>query len=246
MKIYKNLKKHLEKWLNSADLDKAQISLLENLDEEEWELTTEFTEPENYEEWYNNLQTKLTDNPLEVKLTVDQGIDKLDELEDKIDSIDDLWNNTVNKIDSSGNATNGVPSASDIVDVNDSFGGVRDDNGNYTNMAGALMKFDEEITQNIGNTEKQKDAYNDLITSSIVLDNTLQELTDDVDNVTEAQKEEYIQMLENKDITNARDVVESRLSKRYVTSRKNIINLNNAINENRDALEQGEKCRKSL
>lgn len=231
-----------EKWLNSADLDKAKISLLENLDEEEWELTTEFTEPENYEEWYNDLQTKLTDNPLEVKLTVDQGIDKLDELEDKIDSIDDLWNNTVNKIDSSGNATDGVPSASDIADVNDSFGGVRDDNGNYTNMAGALMKFDEEITQNIGNTEKQKDAYNDLITSSIVLDNTLQELTDDVDNVTEAQKEEYIQMLENKDITNARDVVESRLSKRYVASRKNIINLNNAINENRDALEQGESA----
>ena len=228
-------------WYNKLSEESKAFfdSISSTLSEEELEVTFGFNNEFELDNWLYGLQQELNSSPLEIPLTVDQGIDKLDELEDKIDSLGDLWDNTVNKVDSSGNETSGVPSASDIADVNSSFGGVRDDDGNYTKMAGALMTFDETITQNIGNTEKQQDAYDSLITSSIVLDDTLSELTGDLENVTEAQKQEYIQMLKDQKITNAEEVVESRLNKTYVATRENIIALNSAINEHRDVLEQG-------
>ena len=206
-------------------------NIASTLSEEEIEPTFKMNNEFELSNWLYKLQHEADESPIKLKFTVDEGIEKLDELEDKIDSIGDLWDTTVNQVDSSGNAVSGVPSASDIADVNSSFGGVKDENDNYTAMAGSLMSFDSKVTQNIGNVQAQKDAYNELITSSIVLDDTLKELTDDVDNVTEAQKNEYIQMLKNKDIENAEEVVTSRLNKTYKATRANLVALTQALND---------------
>lgn len=195
----------------------------------------------------NWLYNMLKDGKAEVEVditTVDEGINALDELEDRIDKLGTLYDNTVNKTDSSGNATTGVPSASDLADIHTEFGGqngtTKDENGKYITMAGSLQTFDTAVTENIGNVVKQKDAYNNLITSSIVLEDSLKGLTDNLDDVTEAEKNSYIQMLKNKGITNAQEVVESRLNKTYKKTRENIVALNNVINDNRDALLAGE------
>ena len=210
----------IDSWYHKLDTEMQEAFDDLDLSDEEIDVLLSFTTDADRDQW---LYDMLHDGEKEVKikatLTSDLVSD-LDALEDKMDSLSTAYESAVT------NAT--YVGASDLQDVNDDFGGIRDDDGNYTAMAAALEKYNDDLTQNVGKTEIARQSTNELLTSYLDLSGTLDDLIE--------EGEEYAkQVLKDQGVENAEDVVTSRLNKTYKTTRANLVKLAEAMDQETDS-----------
>lgn len=195
------------------------------LGEDTLDLKTKILEPDDYEyyEIKQLIEDKIGEIPVKIDLkTSDEGIEKLDALADRLDDIDTVFATVKDD--------GGIADASDVQSVNDSFGGVQttttDENGNevsaYTELAGALLNYNDALVEHAGDSDLAKQRTNELITASMNLDDTFVDLT-------EANAEYKEEMLKLKGVTNAEEVVTSRLNKTYAATRDKLSALTKAI-----------------
>lgn len=204
----------IDKWYKN--LSDAQQEAFDNLElsEEDVDVFLNITSDFGRDQWlYNMLHTG--EATIEVKTKTTSLVEDLDTFEDKIDSLATAYESAVT------NATH--VAASDLQSLNDDFGGMTDDDGNYTAMASSIEKFNDTVTQNIGDTDANQAAVNELLTSYLDLSGTLENLIDEGEDYAK-------QVLENQGIENAEEVVTSRLNKTYKATRANLVNLAKALN----------------
>ena len=168
------------------------------------------------EELKEKMSEDLSPVEIEIKAKTTDLVSDLDTFEDKIDSLATAYESAVT------NAT--YVAASDLQSLNDDFGGMKDDNGDYTAMASSIEKFNDTVTQNIGDTGANQAAVNDLLTSYLDLSGTLEDLIDEGEDYAK-------QVLKNQGVENAEEVVASRLNKTYKTTRANLVALTKALNQ---------------
>lgn len=167
------------------------------------------------EELKEKMSEDLSPVEIEIKAKTTDLVSDLDTFEDKIDSLATAYESAVT------NAT--YVAASDLQSLNDDFGGMKDDNGDYTAMASSIEKFNDTVTQNIGDTGANQAAVNDLLTSYLDLSGTLEDLIDEGEDYAK-------QVLKNQGVENAEEVVASRLNKTYKATRANLVKLTEALN----------------
>ena len=169
-------------------------------------------------------------NPLDVEIDPEvkssDVVSRLNQLEDEWDALSTVYDTTVtNKKTASSN---------DIQSVNDDFGGIKDDNNAYTTLSNALEAYNDKLTENAGDTEIAQKAADELATAYIDLNGTLVDLDED-------HVEYYEDILKEKGVENAHEVVLSRLNKTYKATRLNLEKLADAVAAHNDELEKSEK-----
>ena len=197
------------------------------LSEEEIAVTFDFNNEVELSNWLYKLQQEADANPIEVDIvTSAEVVEALDKLEDDWDALSTVYESTVTNKETA--------SAGDIQSVNTDFGGIKDDDGNYTTMSTALESYNDKLVENKGDTDAAQEAANELATAYIDLNGTL-------DNLDEAHADYYEDILKENGIENAHEVVLSRLNKTYKATRANLVKLADAVAGYGEELEASEK-----
>lgn len=170
-------------------------------------------------------------NPLELdiepKVNSADAVEKLDKMESSFGGLTDIYNTTVTNKD--------IASANDIQSVNSGFGGVtfnEEDIGNVNALSNALEAYDDALVESKGDAEAAQQAVNKLVTAYIDQSGIL-------DDLTEENKDYYIERLKANGVTNAAEVVESRLSEEVKRTSDNLKNLSKVVAQNRENLDKG-------
>lgn len=171
-------------------------------------------------------------NPIEIeaKVTAVDAVDSMADAKAAITSLEELWNQTVQEslslgkdkkyLDADGNVIKQLNDKNQAVGFADpetinnveqafkSFIQTASDSGkDITDMNLALEEFEKTMVEQPGNAEAAQKAINHLITAYI-------DQTDIIKNLTEANAEWSIEQLKAYGVTNAKDVVISRLNTR--------------------------------
>lgn len=170
-------------------------------------------------------------NPLELdiepKVNSADAVEKLDKMESSFGGLTDIYNTTVTNKD--------IASANDIQSVNSGFGGVtfnEEDISNVNALSNALEAYDDALVESKGDAEAAQQAVNKLVTAYIDQSGIL-------DDLTEENKDYYIERLKANGVTNAAEVVESRLSEEVKRTSDNLKNLSKVVAQNRENLDKG-------
>ena len=222
-----------DEWYDS--LTKSEREFVDNLSDEDLAEAVTFESTEEFDEWLAELQ-KEANIQVEVDYST-RAIENLDSMQDAFGDLTTAYKASVKNRDSSDNVTNYTASASDIQGVNDAFGGVtfnEKDIENVNALSNALEKYNTTLIENKGDAVAAQDATDELATAYVDQSGILKDLN-------EENKETYISYLKLNGITNAQEVVESRLSKQAQRTAENLTKLSKAIAQNRKALDEGEE-----
>lgn len=162
---------------------------------------------------------------LENKVNSADAVKSLNDLESDWSGLDTVYQSTVS-------TAGGVAEAKDIETVNSNMGGIKDAEGNYTAMANALEAYNDALVENKGDSEAAQEATDRLATAYIDQSGIL-------DNLQESNADYYIEMLKARGVTNAEEVVMSRLTKTAKMSAKAMAELSKTVAKYRDELDNG-------
>lgn len=205
-------------FLGGLDEDELQAFLTLDLDD-----VSKVQTEEELKQLIDDAQEYADNNP--IKMSVESTVKAMDTMEDIIGSDDlaSVYETSVTK----GERVN----ASDIQTINDNFGGITDDSGQRTALADELEAWNTALIENVGNTALAEETLNDLITAQI-------DETDYINTLTKENKDYAISELEAVGVTNAEEVVTTRLTKRAKSLTQGLRKLNDAWEDNADALEE--------
>lgn len=190
-------------------------------------------------------------NPIEAEVELDQTttVDKFDEMKSAFNSLDGLYEQTVKyttelgknkkRKDKDGNVytTNDNGQAYGYADPNlinsieSAFGGLE---GDTAKVAGALEKFEKTLLEMPNDAEVAQDAIDNLATAYINQTEVIQKLDESNADWSKAQ-------LTAMGVTNAEEVVMTRLSKQVKETTKNINILNRALEAEKANLKSDKK-----
>lgn len=250
---------------NTAEQNERDVAInriVSGLNGKEYELfmaldIDEKTSIENIEKSVEKMRESLKDNPLEVDVKASDSVDSMAQAKEAITSLNDLWEQTVQNnlalkkdkkyVDAEGNVTKqlddqnmaiGYADPALINNVESAFKGfvreIESAGGDVTKLNLALEEFETTMVEQPGDANAAQKAIDQLITAYI-------DQTSIIQNLEEANKEWSIAQLEAMGITNAQEVVESRLNKSVKETQKNIAKLSKYLLENADALNDANK-----
>lgn len=242
--------------------DAAINRIVSGLNGKEYELfmaldIDEKTSIPNIEKAVEKIQESLKDNPLEVEVKASDAVDSMAQAKEAITSLNDLWEQTVQSnlalkkdkkyVDAEGNVTKqldnqnmaiGYADPALINSVETAFKGfsaeLESSGKDVTQLNAALDAFEKTMVEQPGDAEAAQKAIDQLITAYI-------DQTDIIQNLTEDNKEWSIAQLEAMGITNAQEVVETRLNKAIKETQKNIAKLSDYLLRNASALDKANK-----
>ena len=168
-------------------------------------------------------------SPLEVE--VEPKINSVDAVK-SLNDLESDWSGLETVYQSTVSTAGGVAEAKDIETVNSNMGGIKDAEGNYTAMANALEAYNDALVENKGDSEAAQEATDRLATAYIDQSGIL-------DNLQESNADYYIEMLKARGVTNAEEVVMTRLTKTAKMSAKAMTELSKTIANYRDKLDDG-------
>lgn len=223
-----------DEWYGS--LKKSEREFVDNLSDEDLAEAVKFDSTEQFDEWLDKLQAAADSHKIEVRTNAGAA-ENLDAMKDAFDDLSTAYFASVKNQDSSGNATNNIASADDIQGVNDAFGGVTEIKSDtaledINALSNAIEQYDTALIENKGDAEVAQEAADKLATAYV-------DLSDVLDDLTEENKDYYKEQLKANGITNADEVIESRLSKQYQKTRAALENLSKSVAKNRKNLDAG-------
>ena len=189
--------------------------LTQGLTDEEWEILADVDIPddvldysaEKFREWIAE-QNKNAVIETKIRTSTD-AVNSFEDTKKALSSLDDLYSQTVLKNASGDGIANGFASPDTINAVESAFGGIAEEDAK---VASALQEFEETLVKFPNDADKAQQAINELVTAYI-------DQTDILQDLTEEKKEWAKAQLKAMGITNAEEVVESRLNQQI---KKNI------------------------
>ena len=206
---------------------------------------------------YNDTVQKIANKPILIKAeydssvaeiiygTADKAVDSIADMKSALSSLSDLYDQTVKKpTDADSNFLFGFADPATLNSIESSFSkyitSLKDADA-QEKLAYALREFEDEMVKIPQETndateasKRYKNAINQLIDSYL-------DQTDAVKNLTEENKDWTVALLKSWGITNALEVVESRLVKTNQKLLSNIPKLSDAFRKYGDALKSGDK-----
>lgn len=211
----------------------------------------------NIEKAVDKIREAVKDEDIEVDVKASDAVDSMAQAKEAITSLNDLWEQTVQSnlalkkdkkyVDAEGNVTKqldnqnmaiGYADPALINSVETAFKGfsaeLESSGKDVTQLNAALDAFEKTMVEQPGDAEAAQKAIDQLITAYI-------DQTDIIQNLTEDNKEWSIAQLEAMGITNAQEVVETRLNKAIKATQKNIAKLSDYLLRNASALDKANK-----
>lgn len=181
----------------------------------------------------NYIEKVKKENPIELELrTSDQAVDSFADTKAALASLSDIYNQTVENLSGSENGFEfGFANADTINAVESAFKGIADESAVVAN---ALKDFEDTLVRYPNDSEKAQTAINKLVTAWI-------DESDIIKDLNEENKDWAIQQLKLYGITNAEEVVQSRLNKAYKAGITALSKLKSAMSVYNNALETSEK-----
>ena len=224
--------KLFEDWLNQkiedSEFSYNDLELLSNLSEEDIILTYDFESPEDLDEWFEKIQKYADENEIDITFS-SNAVKNLDALKDAWSGLDEVFDTTV---------TYGAKATvDDLQSLIDGLGGVtfnfKDDELDDANvMSNAIEAYTDELIKNGKTAEDAREATNQLATAYIDQSDILKDLEED-------NTDYYIAVLKSMGVTNAEEVVMSRLGKVAKKTSTNLKALSKVVAQNRKVLEDG-------
>lgn len=212
-----------------SGLDQKDIQILAQMDFDK------FHTVEEAQAALAEAQKVADENPVEIKVSA--AVDSMADAKTAITSLESLYDQVVNKKAADNQAT-GYADPALLNSVESSFSKFiqsESDNGkDVTKLNAALENFEDTMVRFPNDADKAQGAIDDLITAYI-------DQTDIIKNLTEENKEWSIAQLEAYGITNAEEVVMSRLNG---TSKKTIEllkKLSSTVKQYSDSLDESNK-----
>lgn len=191
----------------------------------------------DYDSIKEELSNRLSPITVEVEPEIknSDAVKTLDELEDTFGDLGTAYLASVKNENGNGNVAN----ASDLQGVTDAFGGVTEIKADtvlsdVNALSNAIEEYNSQLLENKGDTKVAQDAADKLATAYVDQSGIL-------DNLTEENKDYYIQQLEANGVTNAAAVVESRLSKQAKLTATNLTLLSKKVAYYADAINESNK-----
>lgn len=221
-------------WYDS--LSKSEREFVDNISDEDLAKAVKFESTAEFDKWLEELQAEADTKPIEVRTNADAA-EELDSMKTAFDDLSTAYMSSVKNQDSSGKTTNNIASAADIQGVNDAFGGVTEitadtELADINALSNALEVYDSALIENKGDAAAAQKAADQLATAYV-------DLSDVLDDLTEENKDYYIEQLKANGIKNAEKVVNTRLSKQYQKTREALESLSKSVAQNRKYLDAG-------
>lgn len=179
---------------------------------------------EEFKAWIQKLQDEAVID-IETR-TASDAVDSLADIKSALSSLEELYSQTVSQDSTTDGIVNGFASPDTLNAVESAFGGIAEEDAK---VADALETFEETMVKFPNDSAKAQSAINNLITAYIDQTDVIKDLTDENKDYAKAQ-------LKAMGITNADEVVESRLtdtnkklSKGYSELAKNVKEYNDAV-----------------
>ncbi len=206
------------------DLNESDIELLCNIDIPDE--TLNYTSKQ-LETWLEEERAKAV---IEVEVrTATDAVDSFNDIKSALSSLDELYSQTVTMDSSSSGVVNGYASPDTINAVEEAFGGIAEEN---SVVSEALENFENTLIRFPNDAEKAQEAIDSLITAYIDQSDILNDLTEENKDWAKAQ-------LEAMGITNAEEVVESRLNETTKDLIKQYSKLADAVDAYNSAIDTG-------
>jgi len=191
----------------------------------------------DYDSIKEELSNRLSPITVEIEPEISNAdaVESLDNLEDTFGDLSTAYLASVKNENSNGNVAN----ASELQGVTDAFGGVTEIKADTTveevnALSNAIEEYNSQLIENKGDTKVAQDAADKLATAYVDQSGIL-------DNLTEENKDYYIQQLKANGVTNAAEVVESRLSKQAKLTATNLTLLSKKLAYYSDAINESNK-----
>ena len=219
------------KW--QRKLSDGQAAILDMVSDEELMLTIGFDE-DDFDKWFKGLQAEADEHELEIHTKYSEQASDIDKLESSFGGL-----STAYETSQSGEKVSG----SELAKVASDMGGVTFDveGGDVEKinaLSNALEEYSEKLITCAGDTEKTQDAADKLVTAYVDQSGVLEELLRDVDHVDDEYKQWMIDQLKAKGITNAEEVVNTRLTKQYAKQAEALTNLSKKVAQYRSKIDQ--------
>lgn len=232
-----------ESFSKGLNWDDAQIaSFLDSLDEDDLStfLTLDLDDiskaktEEEILQMIEDAQAITDENPIEIKTKFSEQAADLDSMEDAFGGLATAYETS---------QTGEKVSASDLAQVADDMGGVTfnvtgEAAADINALSNAVERYSEKLMTAQGDTETTQEAADELATAYVDQSGVLEELLRDVDNVDEAYKDYVVDQLKAQGITNAEEVVTSRLTKQYKAYSSALKKVSSQIAQYRDNIDQ--------
>ena len=215
-----------------SDVNQKINDLTQGLTQDELDILVDVELPSNvlnmteaeFKAWIQKLQDEAV---IDVETrTASDAVDSLADMKSALSSLEELYSQTVSQDSTTDGIVNGFASPDTLNAVESAFGGIAEEDAK---VADALEAFEETMVKFPNDSAKAQSAINDLITAYIDQTDVIKDLTDENKDYAKAQ-------LKAMGITNAEEVVESRLtdtnkklSKGYSELAKNVQEYNDAV-----------------
>lgn len=215
-----------------SDINQKINNLTQGLTQDELDVLVNVELPSNvlnmteeeFKAWIKKLQDEAV---IDVETrTASDAVDSLADMKSALSSLEELYSQTVSQDPTTDNIANGFASPDTLNAVESAFGGIAEEDAK---VADALETFEDTLVKFPNDSVKAQSAINDLITAYIDQTDVIKDLTDENKDYAKAQ-------LKAMGITNADEVVESRLtdtnkklSKGYSELAKNVKDYNDAV-----------------
>lgn len=215
-----------------SDVNQKINDLTQGLTQDELDILVDVELPSNvlnmteaeFKAWIQKLQDEAV---IDVETrTASDAVDSLADMKSALSSLEELYSQTVSQDSTTDGIVNGFASPDTLNAVESAFGGIAEEDAK---VADALEAFEETMVKFPNDSAKAQSAINDLITAYIDQTDVIKDLTDENKDYAKAQ-------LKAMGITNADEVVESRLtdtnkklSKGYSELAKNVQEYNDAV-----------------
>lgn len=155
---------------------------------------------EEFKAWVKKLQDEAV---IDVETrTASDAVDSLADMKSALSSLEELYSQTVSQDSTTDNIANGFASPDTLNAVESAFGGIAEEDAK---VADVLETFEDTLVKFPNDAQKAQSAIDSLITAYI-------DQTDVIKDLTEENKDYAKAQLKAMGITNADEVVESRLS----------------------------------
>lgn len=218
-------------WYDS--LTKSQREFVDNISDEDLAEAVKFDSTEQFDEWLKKCQNEAV---IEADVTIksSDAVNSMADMKKAVGSLDDLYGQIVKGVTSEGLA-NGFADPDLLNNVESSFYKFSEELKKEGNDAAAneinlaLEKFEDTLVKFPNDAEKAQASIDELITAYI-------DQTDVIKNLTEENAEWSTAQLKAMGITNAEEVVQSRLSAQIKETQEALSDLSKELLKYNDAL----------
>ncbi len=215
---------------DSEETAKAAAEEIHELHEYKAEGIVEFIPEKGYDEIKEELSERISPIEAKVDVTYSSGaVKELDALKDALSGLDEVFDTTV---------TYGAKATvDDLQSLIDGLDGVTfnfsdDELADANAMSNAIEAYTDALIKNGATSEDAQVAVDKLVTAYIDQSNILEDLEED-------NTDYYISVLKSMGITNAEEVVMTRVGKAAKNTSTNLKALSKAVAQNRDIFEDG-------